>query len=41
MRETIAELVKGIEQQAERERRDKGTSFDPAWIWSELGLPRP
>ena len=41
VRRAVSELLKGIEQQAERERRDRGTSFDPAWMWTELGLPRP
>jgi len=37
----LISLIKGMENMSDRERRAGRPAYDFAWMWGELGLPRP
>jgi hypothetical protein len=40
VRPKLIALLKGMENAAERQRREGRPAHDFAWMWAELGLPR-
>ncbi|HYU16039.1 MAG TPA: SEC-C domain-containing protein [Candidatus Acidoferrum sp.] len=41
VRPKLIALLKGMENAAERQRREGRPAYDFTWMWEELGLPRP